>query len=419
MRMQAKEELLTTIQSIEARPEQRLLAVSDIHGHPDRLKRLLEQMHYGSDDILIIVGDLIEKGPKSLQVVQYVMDLCRQHPVYVSMGNVEQYRLQLLMNALAADCGEGSTDCRIKSKDSTDGMKSEDGTDGGRTEQNPHIMELLEFLRWAAGAWGSSLFQEMLAEMGVPVNELTDENVAEHMSRMREQFRKELDFLWSRPTILTAGDYLFVHGGVPTDDLSALAGSPAVPYLKNDNFRNQGYSFSRYTVVTGHWPTFLYRPEEENGSPLFDRERRILCIDGGCGLKYAGQLNGIMIPGCNAGIDEISWTFCDDFPVITALDAQSSEAASVHIQYFDNVVELLQEEGDMARVRQSSTGKEFEAPREFLNRWHQDDRLRCSDYCDARLEVTRGEKLSLILEAGGKYYVKNRMGKIGWYEGAV
>lgn len=390
MEERTEDEILTTIQSIEAEPGQRLLVASDIHGHLNRLVQLLKKLNYDGDDILIIVGDLIDKGPESLRVVQYVMDLCRQHPVYVSMGNVEQYRLQMLWRAMQA--GDPSDTC---------------------------VRELVEYLHWSAEVWGSCLFQEMLSDIGVSVSQITSENVVKYMNLVQEHFREELDFLRSRPVIMTAGDYLFVHGGVPTEDLSALEGSPAVQYLKNDNFRNQGYSFSRYTVVTGHWPTFLYRPDEENGSPLFDRERRILCIDGGCGLKFAGQLNGIMIPGCSAGMEEISWTCYDDFPVVTALNAQKSEAAGIHIQYFDNVVEMLEENGDMASVRQLSTGKKFDVPLKFLTHWNQDGRLRCGDYCDAKPEVEPGEKLSLILEAGGKYYVKNRLGKIGWYEGAV
>lgn len=390
MGKKGEEELLTTIQDIETAPGQRLVVISDIHGHLNRLVRLLKKMNYGGNDILLIVGDLIDKGPESLGVVRHVMELCRQRRVYVSMGNVEQYRLQLLRKVLRTD-----------------------------DTSEPCVEELVGYLHWSAGYWGNSLFQEMLSEMGVSVSQVNSENAAEHMKQMEEQFRKELDFLWSRPTILTAGDYLFVHGGVPTDDLSVLRGSPAVQYLKNDGFWNQGYRFERYTVVTGHWPTFLYRPDEENGSPLFDRERRILCIDGGCGLKYAGQLNGIMIPGCRAGIEEISWIGCDDFSVITALEAQKAQAAGIHIQYFDNVVEMLEERGDMCRVRQSSTGKEFDVPLKFLSHWYQDDRLRCGDYCDARLEVKSGEELSLIREADGKRYVKNRQGQIGWYEGKI
>ena len=82
----------TTIQEIAAKPGQRLLVISDVHGHPDRLIQLLRQMDYGGGDILVLVGGLVEKGPESLRVVQYVMGLARRHPVYVSLGNVGLWR---------------------------------------------------------------------------------------------------------------------------------------------------------------------------------------------------------------------------------------------------------------------------------------------------------------------------------------
>lgn len=125
----------TRIQEIEAEPGQRLLVVSDIHGHLDRFIQLLRQMNYSGEDILVLVGDLIEKGPESLRVVQYVMDLARQHPVYVSMGNVDLGRL------LKVD------------DDSPEGVESWAG-----------------FLSWAQRVWGGSLFHEMLADMGIPAD---------------------------------------------------------------------------------------------------------------------------------------------------------------------------------------------------------------------------------------------------------
>lgn len=371
-------ELGTTIEKIEAAAGQRLLVVSDIHGHFNRLVQLLKKMEYGGDDILIIVGDLIDKGPESLRVVQYVMDLSRQHPVYVSMGNVDLGRLLKL---------------------------EEDGE------------SFAGFLKWSEEYWESSLFQEMLADLGVNVSQVTAENAPEYQRRIREQFREELEFLWSRPTILTAGSYLFVHGGVPTEDLDVLAEGPALGYLKNDNFWNQGYCFQKYTVVTGHWPTGLYRKDREDVSPLFDPERKIVCIDGGCGLKRVGQLNGIMIPGCMAGIGEISWTSYDDFPVATALEAGEERAAAVHFQYFNSGVELLEERDGMALVRQLSSGKNVEVPRSLLCRWD-DGMLHCDDYGDGWLTVEPGERLSVIFETEGKRYVKKR-GEIGWYAGAV
>lgn len=238
----------TTIQTISAKPGQRLIVVSDIHGSLDRLIQLLRKVKYTENDILVIVGDLIDKGPESLRVVQYVMELCSRYPVYVSMGNVDMGRLLVLEEEAEKFSG---------------------------------------YIHWLDGAWGGGLFIDMLADMGVSVSHLNEQNAAEYKERMCAQFEKELDFLRSRPTILTAGDYLFVHGGVPTDDLSLLEGTDAAQYLKNDNFLNQGYRFEKYHVVTGHWPVCLYREDEENNSPLFDYERGILCIDGGCGLKRA------------------------------------------------------------------------------------------------------------------------------------
>lgn len=372
----------TTIQQIEAKPGQRLLVVSDIHGHLDRLIQLLRQMHYSRDDILVLVGDLIEKGPESLRVVQYVMDLARQHPVYVSMGNVDLGRL----------------------------LKVDDDSPEG-------VEDWAGFLNWAEKTWGGSLYHEMLADMGIPADQVAGEKAAQYRRCMLEEFHEELEFLWSRPTILTAGKYLFVHGGIPTEDLKALEETDPHALLKNDNFLSKGHFFKDYIVVTGHWPTCLYRTDREDVSPVFDSERQILCIDGGNGLKRSGQLNGIILPDCRAEMDQISWLGYDGFPLVEALERQQGRAAMVHIQYFESLVELLEQKEDMALWRQISTGKRFEAPVDWT--YHDGDgRLHYSDYADTVLDVEPGDRLSVIVQTSAGYYCK-KDGLIGWYKGAA
>lgn len=371
----------TRVEQIPAKPGKRLLVLSDIHGHFDRLIRLLKHMNYGGDDILVIVGDLVDKGPESLRVVRYVMELCRRHQVYVSMGNVDLARVQLLDD---------------------------------EAEDAP--ARFAGFLHWVSGFWGKSFYADMLAELGLSADRVTAENAQEYRVRLREQFREELEFLRSRPTILTAGEYLFVHGGVPTDDLAALEGSDAAPYLKNDNFLSQGFSFQRYTVVTGHWPVCLYREAEEDNSPVFEKERRIICMDGGCGIKMAGQLNGLIFPDAYVRQEKISWMAEDDFPSVKALDGQLAEPSTVHVRYFDNGVEILEENGEMARVRHKSTGKEFDAPRKWIRDLNHDGQLHCDDYCNGSLAVEPGDVLSVLFETETGRYVKKR-GKIGWYYG--
>lgn len=370
----------TTIQEIEAGPGQRLLVVSDIHGHLDRFIQLLRQMHYRGDDILILVGDLIEKGPESLRVVQYVMDLARRHPVYVAMGNVDLGRL----------------------------LKVDDDSPEG-------VADWAGFLDWAQRTWGGSLYHEMLADMGIPASQVTGEKAAQYRCRMLEEFHEELEFLWNRPTILTMGKYLFVHGGIPTEDLKTLEEMDPQVLLKNDNFLNQGHRFRDHIVVTGHWPTCLYRTDREDVSPVFDSERQILCIDGGNGLKRSGQLNGIILPDCRADICQISWMGYDGCLQVEALEKQKGREATVHIQYFESQVELLEQREDMALWRQVSSGRQFEGPVEWTYR-DGEGRIHYSDYADTLLEVEPGDLLSVILRTSAGYYGKKN-GLIGWYKG--
>jgi len=68
----------------------RRIFIGDVHGHYDGLMQLLETIAVDSDDRLYFVGDLIDRGPKSAQVVEFVRD--NAHPCV--MGNHEQLLLE-------------------------------------------------------------------------------------------------------------------------------------------------------------------------------------------------------------------------------------------------------------------------------------------------------------------------------------
>ncbi len=74
----------TTIQKINAKPGQRIIAMSDIHAHLNNLVQLLKKVNYSESDILVIVGDLVDKGPDSLETVRYLMALYSKKQVYIS-----------------------------------------------------------------------------------------------------------------------------------------------------------------------------------------------------------------------------------------------------------------------------------------------------------------------------------------------
>jgi bis(5'-nucleosyl)-tetraphosphatase (symmetrical) len=51
----------------------RTIIVGDVHGCLDELQELLAKVRYDSAvDELVLVGDLVGKGPKSYEVIQFV-----------------------------------------------------------------------------------------------------------------------------------------------------------------------------------------------------------------------------------------------------------------------------------------------------------------------------------------------------------
>ncbi|WP_448562208.1 metallophosphoesterase family protein [Trichothermofontia sp.] len=67
----------------------RRVVVGDVHGHYDGLMHLLEQVALGSDDQLYFLGDLIDRGNQSAQVVEFV----RKQGHACIRGNHEQMLL--------------------------------------------------------------------------------------------------------------------------------------------------------------------------------------------------------------------------------------------------------------------------------------------------------------------------------------
>ncbi|MCR5208779.1 MAG: metallophosphoesterase [Lachnospiraceae bacterium] len=48
--------------------------LSDIHGHYEAFMRMLEQIKFSDRDFMYILGDVIDRGPDGVQLVQYIMD---------------------------------------------------------------------------------------------------------------------------------------------------------------------------------------------------------------------------------------------------------------------------------------------------------------------------------------------------------
>lgn len=348
----------------------RVIAVSDIHGNLPFLKGLLVKIRFTPEDILVIVGDLLEKGEQSLAVLRYVMDLQRTHTVYPLCGNCDN----LLRDFLASD--------------------------GDRDET---------FFRLYYQMWRErSLLAQMCAEAGLPLR--SHEDLAEVRRVLPQRFAGELAFLWSMPTVLRTPRFLFVHGGVPRED--HLEELDAWACMKNDDFLHQGHRFDRWVIV-GHWPVTLYHPNVPCAAPLIDRDSRIVSIDGGCVLKADGQLNALFLP--EEG-EDFSWVGYDGFPVMTALDDQTGSRVSLNIRWGHSEVEVLERGEELSLCRHRESGIELPILTDYL--YEKNGAVFCEDSTDCLLEVHAGERLSVVRRLSDRTLAKKK-GVTGWYFGRL
>lgn len=85
---------------LSPRPE-RLLAIGDIHGCVVPLEALLDVLQPGPADFLVVLGDFVNRGPASRQVVERLIDLGRQTQLVTILGNHEEEMLAARFDELA------------------------------------------------------------------------------------------------------------------------------------------------------------------------------------------------------------------------------------------------------------------------------------------------------------------------------
>ena len=82
------------------------IIIGDVHGCLDELKNLLRKINYSKDDTIYFIGDLIDKGPYSVETVQYVRNLQLETNVVLLLGNHEEkflrYYHKVKLNPLEA-----------------------------------------------------------------------------------------------------------------------------------------------------------------------------------------------------------------------------------------------------------------------------------------------------------------------------
>lgn len=371
-------------------PGRRVIAISDIHGNLSCLKGLLKKVGFSRADVLILVGDLLEKGRDSLAVLRFVLELQKEHTVYPLCGNCD-YIDRMFLD------WEADENATFFKRDNTRILAA-----AGVAEA---LWPVLEY-------WGNrSVLIQMGLELGHPMPRRASDLPALRAALL-DYFPRETKFLMTMPHILESGNFIFVHGGIPRED--RLDELDAYSCMKNDDFLGQGHSFQKWVAV-GHWPVTLYDPSIQRSSPLVERERHIISLDGGCVLKVDGQLNALIIPDITGG--EFQFASYDDLPRAVALDGQEASYNPINIRWSDSVVEPLAENGDCLFVRHPSSGRTLWVPRDFVHR-RRDGKLHTEDATDYCLPVSPGDELALVRETQRGLLVK-KDGVTGWYHGRI
>ena len=348
-------------------PGRRIIAVSDIHGNLPFFDGLMEQVGLTPEDILILVGDMLEKGKDSFALLRRLMELSRTHTVYPLCGNCDGLVLRFF--------------------------------EGDELDER--------FFSFYLPRHPECTLLQMAREGGF--------EQYEDLPRLRADLRRTYPEAWAwlkkMPSILETEHLVFVHGGVPS--LDHMEDLERWGCMKNDDFLGQNRSFKKWVIV-GHWPVTLYHPDIPSSAPIFLPDRKIISIDGACVLKVDGQLNALILPSEDS--EDFSWQCYDGLPTAFALDGQEASADPVNIRWGRSALELLEEGEETSLCRHLETGRVMPILNHYLRR--DDKGLWCEDSTDYALPVTPGDRLTVVARTKHGALCKKE-GVTGWYYGRL
>jgi serine/threonine protein phosphatase 1 len=224
------------------RPIKRMLVISDIHGMYDHFEKMLKETHYEPfHDKLILLGDYVDRGQKSKEVVEEVMNLVHTYDAVALKGNHDQMFLDWLKT--------------------NDGMNEYNffGNGGLQTVQSYCGQD---FFKDGFDTWKAKKY-------------------------IHENFKHHIEFLNTLPYFYETDEFIFVHAGLnPFYENWRLTPYEDMLWIR-DLFHNNPTQTDK-TVVFGHTPCVNL-----HGSPDIWFAEDKIGIDGACAYGY--QLNCLEI----------------------------------------------------------------------------------------------------------------------------
>lgn len=220
-----------------------IYVISDIHGCYDEFLKLLEKINFTDQDDLYILGDVVDRGPKPIELIQ---DLMLRPNVYPILGNHDCVALTVLERFNVQITGEKAASHLTKE-------------------------DLLNYVNWIEN--GGAVTARQFTKLG-------KEEKQDILDYLREFSAYEEVYTAGKRYVLVHGD---IHGFQEDRDLDSYD-------LLDLAFHRADYDRRYYQdphtfLVTGHTPTVVIR---EDGLPLVYEKNGHIAVD--CGCVYGGKL---------------------------------------------------------------------------------------------------------------------------------
>jgi protein phosphatase len=355
---------------IELPPEEkyRLIVMSDIHGGFNLYKKLIEKVKLEKKDYLILLGDFIEKGPRSKKLLEEIKKISKHKNRIIISGNCEAF-ISYLMK------------------------------DINNCEKIYKYMETKPY---------RSIFDDWIDELNININEITP---AKLHTKINNTYKDDVNFISTLPIGLEFDKFIFVHGGI--DHIHNWKDSSFRTILACDEFYKKGHKSDK-TVIVGHWPTSNYKNFSGNGDVIIDEKKRIICIDGGYGVKIKGQMNALIIEKNGKDYNIFSEKI-DDFTRYKVIEKnRGSEKIPEKLGWPYNKIKIIEKKEEFSLCERIYNRERINVTNELIK--YDGKEYYCDqDYQEYFLTVNKGDQVR-VAGIYGKYALARFKDEYGWIE---
>lgn len=344
------------VKRLKTAPKGRTIAISDIHGNLDVYKDLLKKIQYTPNvDRLILVGDKVEKGPKNLETLRYIMQQCQKEGVFCLMGNCDF------------------------------------------TARNVLYSFHLDFLKIILTLRKKSILHDMAHEIGLSFDADTD--LERYCQTLRQHFLKELSFCNDLPHVLISDFAIFAHSAIKDEQ---NFGNNLASVINHGFFINDDVCFKK-PVVVGHLPVTEYCHTIADYNPIYDEKKNIYSIDGGNVVKKSGQLNAWIYDR-----GSVTYASMDHLPSAIALcNTNPVTKDPFFITWNHGNIKIIKESKDQYYVYNSYLDRTFWIEKECVHN------QKAEDYTNYEMPLKKGDIVHITKELDQRVFIKKN-GILGW-----